>query len=268
MTVAAGRGAVVWLAVAVAALAAGCALPGPEGPAEVASRHAEEVEAASVPGVDPPSSPRVGGDAAAWEPRLAARDAVVRVRASGCETVRTGSAVAVASPDAVAAHPAAGPAGGGDATTVLLTAAHVVDGADRVDVVDAWGRRASSTRLEVVDDDGVDVARVEVDGRVGEPLRLGEPAPGWEEVALAGHPHGGAVEVASARSLVSRGEALVDAAIAPGFSGGPVVAGDGRLVGVVWARTPSSRALAVAGAPLREAAAGRGLRDGGCDAAG
>jgi S1-C subfamily serine protease len=134
-------------------------------------------------------------------------------------------------PDGSAAGFAAWRDGG---ATILLTAAHVVSGWEKVTV--HRGERSWTGEVLEVDSTN-DLATVRVRGRIGEPLwpepARALPKPG-ATLVLFGSPLG--YEGTVTRGIVSRvayNEIQTDAPANPGSSGGPALTEDGRLVGVV-----------------------------------
>ena len=153
-------------------------------------------------------------------------------------------------------------AGAGSATVIseaghLLTSAHVVEGADRVDLAFADG---SEARARVVGRDPLsDLAVLLADDPTPPPVPFGDAAGlrvGQLVVAL-GNPHGLAGSVtagivsALGRSLPTRAGRVVDeviqtdAALNPGNSGGALADSAGRLVGVNTAVAGVGLGLAV-----------------------
>jgi serine protease Do len=126
---------------------------------------------------------------------------------------------------------------------LLLTNAHVVEGAERIDVTLSNGRRFVG-RLQGYDS-RVDLALVKIDGVSGLPvLSLGDSnrLRVGEFVLALGHPFG--LEQTVSLGIVSRKGAPLsaaapgfdfiqtDAAVNPGNSGGPLVSMSGEVVGV------------------------------------
>jgi serine protease DegQ len=134
---------------------------------------------------------------------------------------------------------------------IVVTNAHVVAGADRVEVVLASGRRLEG-RVRARDE-RTDLAVVDVERKLP-PARFRPTLPDVGELAVAiGSPLGFENTVTAGivsglqRSIPSGGQtpALVDliqtdAAISPGNSGGALVGGDGRVIGVNVAYIPPS----------------------------
>lgn len=159
-------------------------------------------------------------------------DSVVLVRATGCDRMQNGTGFAVA---------------GAGGAVVLVTNAHVVAGADTIDVERSDGRLLAAT---VVAFDAVrDLAVLEV-ADLNRPALGLVAAVGDDIGGVFGHPGGGPLRVAPARasgSFDARGRdiygqpgadrAVVElaAALAPGDSGSPVVNPAGAVFGVVFA---------------------------------
>ena len=152
--------------------------------------------------------------------------------------------------------------GAGSATVIapaghLLTSAHVVEGADRVELAFGDGTEA---RARVIGRDPLsDLAVLRSDDPTPPPVPFGDAARlrvGQLVVAL-GNPHGLAGSVtagivsALGRSLPTRAGRVVDevvqtdAALNPGSSGGALADGAGRLVGVSTAVAGVGLGLAV-----------------------
>jgi S1-C subfamily serine protease len=149
----------------------------------------------------------------------------VRIVASGCRGTVYGSGVVVAGER-------------------VLTARHVVAGADRIVVETERGSRRVA-RTVVVDRDGRDAALLSVpgigDGGAGIEVTLAEPERG-DSVAVTGHPEGGRLHIdyttvttyTAQPPLAANGTRvmIVDDDFAEGMSGGPVTDGEGRVVGI------------------------------------
>jgi S1-C subfamily serine protease len=150
---------------------------------------------------------------------------VVRVFASGCGGRSIGSGVVLT---------------GGR----VLTARHVLDGADEATVVLANGERWDATYV-AVDGAGRDSALLDVPGirTDGSGAQVADrlPPPG-STVAVLGHPDGGATvtrqgalvgQLGSGPLSIDGGRVLtLDLIVDAGMSGGPVVDAEGRVLGV------------------------------------
>ena len=127
----------------------------------------------------------------------------------------------------------------------VLTNAHVVEGARRVDV-ELGGGDAQEARV-VGTDPSSDVALLEVDDTKGiEPLALGDSAKAevGDPVVAIGNPFGldrtvtsGIVSALQRQIQAPNGFSIsdviqTDAAINPGNSGGPLIDGSGRVIGI------------------------------------
>lgn len=132
---------------------------------------------------------------------------------------------------------------------LVVTNAHVVAGADSV-AIRTDGR--SHTARIVAFDPARDLALLSVDGLDADPLPLGSDARPGDAVALVGYPLGGSFTVESGRvglrmsargsdiyggQSVSRDIYAVRGRVQPGNSGGPALSSDGRVTGVVFARS-------------------------------
>lgn len=132
---------------------------------------------------------------------------------------------------------------------LVVTNAHVVAGAERITLeVDGTPREA---RLAAFDPDR-DLALLHVPGLGVEPLQRAEGVGPGSPLVLAGYPRGGPYTATSGRvalHLKARGEDIygqdmvtrdifaVRAQVSPGNSGGPALTPEGRVAGVVFARS-------------------------------
>lgn len=146
---------------------------------------------------------------------------------------------------------------------LVLTAAHVVGDAALVRI-DHRGTVVTGEVLGVLGD-GRDVALVQVDAPMAEPLEFaGNPEPG-DAVTLVGHPEGGPrtvqvgaavpVDVTTAVQAGAGEISGVDVSIRAGISGGVAVAASGDVIGLVVAKEArTDTALVVALPDLAEIA--------------
>lgn len=135
----------------------------------------------------------------------------------------------------------------------VMTNAHVVAGVRDPRVrVEGSGRSLPAT--VVLYDSARDVAVLEVAGLTGTPLRFAGPAPAGGSAVVAGYPEDGPFRAEAARvrgvqqargpdiyhrTTVTRSIYSVRARVRPGNSGGPLLAPDGRVYGVVFAAAVS-----------------------------
>jgi len=173
------------------------------------------------------------------------------------------------------------------AAGVGMTNAHVVAGIANPTVIDAFGRH-NATVVEF--DPNMDIAVLRADNLAGPvlPLETKEMAPGTHAVVL-GYPGGGpfaAVEAGIIDERLATGRNIYDAGITdreiyslqtvvqPGNSGGPLVLADGRVIGLVFARSENNSNLGYAltaaeiTARLHDAINSRGSTGSGACAAG
>ncbi|MEB3264890.1 MAG: S1C family serine protease [Synechococcus sp.] len=134
-------------------------------------------------------------------------------------------------------------------TTLLLTNAHVLNGAESAALRWADGSRDTATVLARADGESplTDLALLEVRGQRGQvlPLKSTPVAVGSDIVAI-GAPQG--LEFSLSRGVVSslreQGQLLqIDAAINPGNSGGPVLDSSGCVVGMATFKLRNSEGL-------------------------
>lgn len=129
----------------------------------------------------------------------------------------------------------------------VMTNAHVVAGVRRVRV-EANGSTLPAT--VVLYDPGRDVAVLAVPGLNSPPLRFAGPAPAGASAVVAGYPEDGPFRAGAARirdvqtargpdiyhrTTVTRSIYSLSALVRPGNSGGPLLAPDGRVYGVIFA---------------------------------
>ncbi|GAA2095879.1 MULTISPECIES: MarP family serine protease [Brevibacterium] len=134
---------------------------------------------------------------------------------------------------------------------LVVTNAHVVAGStDRI--VQIAGRGAPYRAEVVVFDERRDIAVLRVPGLGAEPLDLGEPLQADSDAVLVGFPENGPFTISPARvrePLRARGLDIYDeedvvrevyalrAVVRHGNSGGPLLDADGRVVGMVFAKS-------------------------------
>lgn len=173
--------------------------------------------------VDPPS---VAEARAAFD---AADQSTVRIAGRACDSVQEGSGFVVAN-------------------GYVVTNAHVVAGMDEPLVQSSAGGALSGTT--VLFDPGLDLAILFVGRVLGQPLALVEGAERGTVGAVLGYPGGGPLDAGRAavlrtfeavgrdiygREPAERTVLELQAAVRPGYSGGPFVLADGRVAGVVFA---------------------------------
>lgn len=213
------------VAVALAtALVASCA-SGPE-PAELRSSRQPDTAAEAVELQH--RELRVEG----LERRL--RRATLRIRNRTCPGIGAGSAFAV--------H-----------ENLLVTNRHVVEGAAAIEAT-TWDGRVFSTDV-VAQAVAGDLALVGVSESLPAVLDLGRSAASGDKVTVVGYPGGGAVtlteghviDFVSGEVFMEPGMTMrLDAPIAPGSSGGPVVDNNGDVVAIIFAiERDTGHALAV-----------------------
>jgi putative serine protease PepD len=125
---------------------------------------------------------------------------------------------------------------------LIMTAAHVVDGAQQVTVRLADGRSVDGTVVGADDGSDIAVVRVEADGLTAATLALDDPAEVGQLAVAIGSPFGldqtvtSGVVSAVGRSVETPGGAVpmiqTDAPINPGNSGGALADRSGRVIGV------------------------------------
>jgi hypothetical protein len=201
--------------------------------------------------VDSPGIPDVPTDT---DPLTAAAQSVVRIggTAFACGQNQTGSGFVVAADR-------------------VVTNAHVVAGVDRP-IVEAPNGQSLEGRV-VYFDPIDDLAVVAVEGLSAATLQLSPVLDVGSEAVVEGYPHGGPFTTGAAEVLARSIEAIPDiyggprtprevytlaALVQPGNSGGPLLATDGRVAGVVFARSADDPELgyAMTNAELEPVASG------------
>lgn len=161
----------------------------------------------------------------------AAQASTVRIEGTGCGGIQTGSGFVVAS-------------------GLVVTNAHVVAGIDRPSIEDSKGQHRATT---ILFDPDMDLAILTARGLAGKPLNLAQQErPAGDGGAVLGYPGGGPFTAVPAaivdrmeavgrdiysRNLSTRDVYRLKANVRPGNSGGPVVAPDGQVTGVVFSRS-------------------------------
>lgn len=189
--------------------------------------------------VDSPGIPEVPTDT---DPLTAAAQSVVRIggTAYACGQNQTGTGFVVASDR-------------------IVTNAHVVAGVDQP-IVEAPNGQSLEGRV-VYFDPIDDLAVVAVDGLTAATLQLSGDLAVGEDAVVQGYPHGGPLTRGAAEVLAQSTESIPDiyggprnprevytlaALVQPGNSGGPLLATDGRVAGVVFARNADDPELGYA----------------------
>lgn len=162
--------------------------------------------------------------------QLAGEDSTLKVQGVGCGGIKSGSGWVVA-------------------PNYVVTNAHVVSGISLPEVYDRNGRRHANVTVVLYDPE-VDLAVLYVPGLGDRPLPLDTAAaPRGTAGAVLGYPGGGPFTVVPAallgglqavdrdiygRNATTRNIYELQADVQPGNSGGPFIASDGAVVGVVF----------------------------------
>lgn len=161
------------------------------------------------------------------------------------------------------------------AKDLVVTNAHVVAGVGSpiVELPGGWVTEGRIVYFDPVDD----LAVIAVDGLVAAPLPIADPAAPGTQAAFQGYPLGGPFRSATAgvlsvgpvpvpdiydTSVTPREVYALDADVQPGNSGGPLLSGDGQVIGVVFARGAEGedRGYAMTTDELRPVLAGVGAQ--------
>ena len=217
----------------------------PPAPA-VISRLRQMIAVAGFPDVFAELEPEPGADVAIpADPEVRAvvekaRASTVKILGEGCGGVMTGSGVV---------------ASGG----LVVTNAHVVAGVSKPKVMDGRVMRKSTV---VLFDPRMDVAILRVDRTQGKPLPFAStPARQGQTGAALGYPGGGPFTASPAgvideikavgrdiygRELTTRRVVRIRSDIRPGNSGGPLVAPDGVVIGIIFSKSAFREGLGYA----------------------
>lgn len=179
----------------------------------------------------------------------AAREFTVRIRSIGCDQLGTGSGFVLDD-------------------GLIVTNRHVV-GQPREITINTWDGRTLSAQVEGIALDA-DLAVIRVSGADLPVATLRTtPVVIGEKVAAIGYPGGGPSTITTGRvlGLTDRpilgeqiGAIIVDASVAPGNSGGPLIDAEGRVIGVIFALSGSERnGLAVPAGTLLDLIEQRGF---------
>lgn len=165
----------------------------------------------------------------------------VRIRNVGCASLSTGSGFAI------------------DATT-LITNRHVVTDSDELQVSTYDGRDIDVTAASSAELADLAVVRTAEELTTYPELADADPLRG-DAVTVVGYPRGGRLTVTEGQVIgaandplnANLGEVLVtDAPVEPGSSGSAVLDEDGRVVGVVYAKSAAGQSFIVPVTTLRE----------------
>lgn len=139
---------------------------------------------------------------------------------------------------------------------LVMTAAHVVAGESRTELQleTASGQTSTYAARVVLFDAHNDIAVLRVDGLSASALTLASGPVSGTSAAIVGYPENGPYKVVAARigatEMVASGNAYGDATmrvitavrgvVRPGNSGGPLIAGDGEVLGAVFAEVTNA----------------------------
>lgn len=141
----------------------------------------------------------------------------------------------------------------------IVTNAHVVAGVEHP-VVEAPNGQAIESRI-VYFDSSHDIAVLEADGLAAAPLAMGSDLGVGADAVVDGYPYGGPFTTGAARVLAVTRSTVADiygrsestrsiyslaATVQPGNSGGPLLSTDGRIAGIVFARSADQSNLGYA----------------------
>lgn len=132
---------------------------------------------------------------------------------------------------------------------LVITNAHVVAGMAEP-IVTPQGRTLGLAGTVVAFEPGTDAALVKVPELPGRPLPLAAPPGEGQQVAVAGYPGGGELQVSAAAvrgtvtatgediyggAEVQRQVVVISGTVSPGNSGGPLLTAEGEIAGLVFA---------------------------------
>jgi uncharacterized membrane protein required for colicin V production len=141
----------------------------------------------------------------------------------------------------------------------IVTNAHVVAGVQQP-VVEAPNGQTLDGRVVYFDPDN-DLAVISVAGLSAPPLSLSDPLVVGAKAVIDGYPYGGPFTTGGAQVLAKSDESVQNiysskrtireiytlaASIEPGNSGGPLLAGDGAIAGIVFAKSADDSSLGYA----------------------
>ncbi|MBD8079166.1 trypsin-like peptidase domain-containing protein [Cellulosimicrobium arenosum] len=217
--------------VVTATLGAGCGIL-PELPPDLPD--------SVVPSVPPAQDP-AGADTLSPDGSDAVERMAVRIRNVGCDGLSTGSGFAI------------------DART-LITNKHVVDSSRSLQLLSYDGRDIPVDTASTAELADLAVVRTSEDLPSYPDLATSDPVRG-DPVTVVGYPEGGRLTI-TAGSVIGTttdplhenlGEVLLtDAPVEPGSSGSAALDDDGRVIGVVYAKTSTDKSLLVPVSTLQD----------------